>query len=227
MDMSWHDLLFMHWPVQLEQLRPLVPEALEIDRFNGEAWVGVVPFRMTRVKPHRFPSIPGCSEFLELNVRTYVTHGARPGVWFFSLDAANPVAVAAARHLFHLPYFNARMSLIQAAAAVQYRSTRTHRKARPADYVAEYGPTGPFCPSEEGSLDAWLTERYCLYAADRKQRLWRTEIHHSRWPLQPAQADVQSNTMAPAAGIVLPDAPPLLHFAKRLDVVAWKPSPVV
>jgi uncharacterized protein len=111
MKMTWHDLLFIHWPVPAEKLRPLIPKSLSLDTFEGEGWIGVVPFRMTGVTLHRFPSLPWLSAFAELNVRTYVTDGNNPGVWFFSLDAANPVAVAAARRLFHLPYFNARMSL--------------------------------------------------------------------------------------------------------------------
>src|SRR5262245_4554326 len=110
MRMSWHDLLFAHWPVPVAAMRALVPAPLEVDTFDGAAWIGVVPFRMTRVGPLWLPPIPGVSSFAELNVRTYVTRDDKPGVWFFSLDAANPLAVRTARRFFHLPYFHAAMS---------------------------------------------------------------------------------------------------------------------
>ena len=111
MSQSWHDLLFAHWPIDASHLRPLIPAALEIDKFQGEAWIGVVPFRMSGVRLRATPALPTLSAFPELNVRTYVTHGGKPGVWFFSLDAANAIAVSVARAWFHLPYFNARMTL--------------------------------------------------------------------------------------------------------------------
>lgn len=223
MEMTWHDLLFMHWPVKIEQIRPLIPGSLDIDTFQGEAWLGVVPFRMSGVRPRGFPSIPACSAFPELNVRTYVTAGGKPGVWFFSLDAANPFAVAVARLAYHLPYFNARMSLADEGGAISYRSTRTHRGAAPAVFEAAYGPSGGEYESAPGTLEYWLTERYCLYSRDRKNRSWRADVHHARWPLQPAHAEVITNTMAEPPGIPLSGSP-LLHFARLLEVVAWKPE---
>lgn len=224
MDMSWHDLLFMHWPVKAEQLRCLIPKTLNVDTFEGEAWISVVPFRMSRVKPYKFPSIPRCSAFPELNVRTYVSVGEKPGVWFFSLDAANPFAVAVARRVFHLPYFNARMSFSSAGDSLVYSSTRTHRGAPQANFNARYGPNCALFNSGAGSLEYWLTERYCLYAEDRNQRLWRTEIHHKKWPLQPAEIEIRTNTMTQSIGVNLPDVAPVLQFAKKLDVIAWKPQ---
>ena len=107
--MRWHDLLFMHWPVKSEALRPYIPPALAIESFDGTAWIGVVPFRMSAVVPRLIPPVPYLSAFPELNVRTYVSAEGKPGVWFFSLDAGNPIAVEAARDTFHLNYYNARM----------------------------------------------------------------------------------------------------------------------
>jgi uncharacterized protein YqjF (DUF2071 family) len=223
MTQKWHDLLFAHWPVPAAALRPLVPAALPLDTWEGRAWVGVVPFRMTGVRPRAVPPLPGLSAFLEVNVRTYVTLGGKPGVYFFSLDAENPLAVRAARSLFNLPYFDAGMSLERDGEAIGYRSRRTHRGAPPAELAASYRPVGEPAPAAAGSLDAWLTERYCLYSVGRRGRARRLEIHHAPWPLQPAEADLSRNTLAAAAGLELPAMPPLLHFARRLDVVFWPP----
>lgn len=222
MAQSWHDLLFAHWPVDAEPLRRQIPAALEMDTWEGQAWVGLVPFRMSGVRLRGMPAVPGISAFPELNVRTYVTAEGKPGVWFFSLDAANALAVTVARRWFHLPYYRARMSCEERSAGVQYASERIHRGAPAAELRASYGPIGePFEP-RRGSLEYFLTERYCLYAADRRgRRVLRGEIHHAPWSLQPAEAKINVNTMTAAAGIDLPGSAPLLHFAKRQDMVAW------
>jgi uncharacterized protein YqjF (DUF2071 family) len=227
MTQRWHDLLFAHWSVPVSEVRPRVPPTLPIDTYEGEAWVGVVPFRMSNVRPRLAPALPWLSAFPELNVRTYVTLDGKPGVYFFSLDAGNPVAVAAARVWAHLAYFTADMAVQQDGDWVQYDSRRTHRGARPAELIASYRPVGPAAPPEIGSLADWLTARYALYSADRRGRLYRLEIDHAPWPLQPAEATMQANTMAAAAGIHLPDRPPLLHFARRLDIRAWWPERVL
>lgn len=226
MFMRWHALLFMHWPVPAQLLRPYIPGRLEIETFDGSAWIGVVPFLMAGVRPRMLPSVPWLSAFPELNVRTYVSDGTKPGVWFFSLDAGNPVAVEIARDMFHLPYYTARMSTRTAGHVTEYTSTRCSRFGRAARFEACYWPTGPVQLSQHGTLEAWLTERYCLYAADQRQRIWRGEIHHAPWPLQPAAADITTNTMTEWLGFWLPNMPPLLHFAQRLDVVAWLPERV-
>lgn len=223
MRMNWHDLLFMHWPVRAASLRPLVPSGLEIDTFDGEAWLGVVPFRMTSVRPRFTFSLPWLSAFPELNVRTYVKIEGKPGVCFFSLDAANPVAVRVARAAFHLPYFDARMSSINIRDEIVYESTRTHRYAARAEFRGRYQPTGDVFQTSAGSIEEWLTERYCLYAWNRSGRVFRGDIQHARWPLQLAAAEIETNTMAEPFGFKLPQTNPLLHFAKRLDVVAWMP----
>jgi len=221
MAQTWRDLLFAHWPVAADVIRPLVPVALELDTFDGHAWVGVVPFRMTGIRPRWLAPLPWLSAFAELNVRTYVTVGGKPGVYFFSLDAANPVAVATARRWFHLPYMNAAMSCRNEGEAVDYASRRTHRGAPAAEFRAHYEPTGQVTLAGRGSLAHWLTERYCLYTQGRRQLLMRGEIHHAPWPLQSAKAEIATNTMASAAGITLPAEPPVLHFARRLDVKIW------
>lgn len=227
MRQSWHNLLFAHWPISPAALRILVPQALQLDTCEGQAWLGIVPFVMRNVRPRGLPSAPWLSHFLELNVRTYVSMRdggvEKPGVYFFSLDAANPVAVALARRFFLLPYFNARMATWETRRDwVEYRSHRTHEGAPPASFRATYRPTGRVYLSRPGSLEHWLTERYALYTVDAKGRPYIGEIHHIQWPLQPADAEIRAASLAGAsAALRLPDTPPLLHFARRIDMVAW------
>ncbi len=220
--MTWYNLLFLHWPVPADVLRPLLPQGLELDTFDGQAWLGIVPFGMSNVRPRWLPSMPWLSKFLEINVRIYVVADGKPGVWFFSLDAANPIAVRAARWWFHLPYYDARMALSHTEGGwIHYDSRRTHRNSRPAEFQARYRPCGEVFRSETGSLEYWLTERYCLYAADGHGNVYRGDILHEPWPLQPAEAECQVNTMTSQIDLQLPDTAPLAHFAKSIDVVAW------
>lgn len=222
MKQTWHDLLFAHWPLPHAALRPLVPAQLELDQFGGQCWVGVVPFRMSGVTGRAMPPLPGLSRFPELNVRTYVTYGEKPGVYFFSLDAASLPAVWAARKFFHLPYFHARMSCRNRGGEVLYSSQRLQS---PAEFRANYRPTTAARLREKGSLDHWLTERYCLYTTHRGHsdhgEVYRGDIHHHPWPLHDAEAEFESNTVAAAAGISLPDIAPSLLFARRLEVLIW------
>lgn len=221
---QWHDLLFAHWPLAPETLRPPVPNVLPLDTYEGQAWVGVVPFRMQGVRPRLLPALPWLSSFPELNVRTYVTLDKKPGVYFFSLDAGNPVAVTLARTFFHLPYFRAAMRCVREGEQITYTSRRVHTGARSATLRATYRPTGPIYHAAPGTLDAWLTERYCFYAPTPNGRIYRCEITHAPWPLQPAELTLTTNSMAEAHGIELPDTPPLLHFAARQDILAWWPE---
>jgi uncharacterized protein len=221
MAQTWNDLLFMHWPLKPEVLRPFIPPRLHLDTFDGEAWIAVVPFHMTGIRARMLPEIPFTSAFPELNVRTYITIGGKPGVWFFSLDAAHALAVWTARWLFHLNYLNARMSVETQGSNILYQSDRTHRGANPARFHAAYHPVSDVFQTQPGTLEHWLTERYCLYAADQQGNLYRGNIHHLPWPLQLAEAQVDVNTMAQSHAIELPKTKPLLHFAKKLDVVAW------
>lgn len=221
--MTWHDLLFAHWTVAPEVLRPLLPDTnprLELDTRDGTAWLGVVPFRMSGIRFRGLPPVPGTAAFPELNVRTYVTAGGRPGVWFFSLDAASPLAVRVARAGYHLPYFDAAMRCAAEGEAVRYESRRTHAGGGRAELAASCRPTGPVFRSAAGSLEHWLTERYRFFAADRRGRLWRGEIQHDPWPLQPAAAEFATLDMTRGLGLDLPASPPHLLFARRLEVRA-------
>lgn len=221
MTMSWLDLLFAHWSFEPKLIRALLPDGLELDTHEGRAWVGVVPFRMEHVGPRGLNWLPGVSAFPELNVRTYVIADGKPGVWFFSLDAASRVAVAAARAGFHLPYFNARMSCESRDGWIEYRSARCHRGQPAGEFVGRYRGVGEPYLSQAGTLEQWLTRRYCLYAQDRAGRIRRGEIHHEPWPLQAAELELQTCTVTDGWGITLPDEPPLLHFVERIDVLGW------
>jgi uncharacterized protein YqjF (DUF2071 family) len=227
MAQRWNNLLFAHWPARAELVRALVPGSLTLDTFNGEAWVTITPFYLSHLRPRWLPALPWVSEFSELNVRTYVTLGGKPGVYFFSLDASSALAVAGARTLYHLPYLNARMNTwVSADGTIHYESRRTDTRARPAELFARYRPTGPIVRSVPGTLDYWLTERYCLYAVDGAQCVHRAEIHHHPWSLQPAEAEIETNTMATAAAIQLSATAPRLSFSARIDVVVWAPARV-
>ena len=221
MQMRWRDLLFAHWVVAPSVVRPLIPAALQLDLFENRCYVGAVPFLMERVTPRLLPPLPGLHAFPELNLRTYVTLEGKPGVWFFSLDAGQKLAVRVARRLFHLPYFDARFEIRQAANQVNYSSVRTHRAAAPATFSATYEAAGPVYRSAAGTLDAWMTERYCLYSADALNGIYRGEIDHQPWPLQMAEATIHANTLGDWLGIELNHPPATLHFAKLLDVHAW------
>src|SRR5262249_31744936 len=217
---TWADMLFAHWEVPAETLRPHLPAGLELDTFDGRSWLGITPFRITGLRLRGLLPVPRLSTFLELNVRTYVTRDDRPGIWFFSLDASSPVAVEAARATYKLPYFRARISVVSRDG---WLSNECARSAEPGRvFSGRYRPAGePFEPSS-GTLEHFLTERYCLYAADRRGRLYRADIHHEPWLLQPAEADVELTTISL---VELPDEPPLCHFSRRQDAVIWPLEP--
>ncbi len=226
MRQSWQELLFAHWPLAVQALRPWVPAPLALDTFEGEAWVGIVPFQMREVCPRGVPTLPWFSESPELNVRTYVTVQGVPGVYFFSLDAANPLFVALARALFSLPYFKADMSIVRHGDTIDYKSQRVHAGDPPAAYQARYRPIAPVVYASPGSLPFWLTERYCLYTVDKRGQVYRVDIHHGPWPLQAAELEITHDTMARSHSILLPDTAPLLHYAQRQDTLTWRPRRV-
>src|SRR3954453_23634566 len=210
MRQEWHDLLFAHWSVPVDLLRQKVPSPLELDLWHGDAYVGVVPFVIRNLRPRGIPSVPVLSHFPEINVRTYVTYKGIPGVFFFSLDAANLSAVLGARFMYALPYFHARFQIHRHEDKIQYASQRLQRP-RPAEFAATYGPTSDvhdWQPPAE-LLERFLSERYCLYAVS-KRHVYRTVVHHLPWPLQSAKAEIITNSMADPIQIPLPGPAPLL-----------------
>ncbi|WP_087149632.1 YqjF family protein [Mariniblastus fucicola] len=226
MRMVWHDLLFMHWKVDGDELREHLPSSLELDTWHGQAWIGIVPFRMSGVSLRWLPDVPWFSKFPELNVRTYVIGpDGQPGVWFYSLDATNPVAVRGARWLYNLQYMDAeiqfeRERVCDCGCWIRYQSQRTHRGEPAADLSVEYRPIGPAYEAGCGTLLDWLTSRYSLFSADRQGRLYRGDIAHDAWKLRDAQAIIQCNSMTDGINVSLPADDPLLHFSARTKVIA-------
>ncbi|MBA2460823.1 MAG: DUF2071 domain-containing protein [Actinobacteria bacterium] len=220
MAQTWEQLLFAHWRVPIERLREHLPE-LEVDTHSGEAWLGVTPFRVTNLRFRGMPPLPRLSSFLELNCRTYVSHaGEKPGIWFFSLDASSRLAVEAARRLYKLPYFQARIE-----GPPRYSCSRIGAE-RPHVWESSHRPAGTVAPGAPGTLEHFLTERYCLYTVDEAGALHRAEIHHLPWPLQPAEAEIDLNTMPPDG--LETSGEPHLHYSERQDVLIWplEPCPV-
>ena len=224
MTQRWNDLLFLHYSLDPEVVRSKVPAVLTLDTYQQRAWISVTPFWINHLRPPGVPSVPWFSSFSEINVRTYVSYGGKPGVYFFSLDASNLSAVWGARVFYRLPYWQASMKVKgKGSATLEYSSKREHGP-KPAVLKCSYGPgtSEPF-HAHPGSLEHFLTERYCLYAATRK-RLYRGEIHHLPWSLQPAEAQVKENTMAQTAGLQLSSTPDLVYFSRELKVLFWAPE---
>ena len=220
LQMRWLELCFLHWAADPQVIARHLPAGVQLDTWEGRAYLGVVPFRMEGIRPRATFDVPGVSAFPEINLRTYVTVGGVPGVWFFSLDAAQRLAVRTARLAFHLPYFDARMWTARQGELIRYASLRTHAGAAPASFAGAYQPTGPVFHAQPGSLEDWLTARYALYSADRQGTIFRGHIDHAPWPLQRARAEVGVNTMSEQIGVPLVGEPHLL-YAGRLDVRAW------
>ena len=223
--MRWEELLFLHWPVAAAALRPHLPAGLELETFDGTAWLGVVPFRMARTRFRWLPPMPTAHTFAELNLRTYVRAGGRTGVWFFSLDAASRLAVEGARLGFGLPYFTARMACVRDGERVRYRSERTDARGPAAVFRGDWRASGPFAPARPGTLEQFLVERYCLFA-QRRGRLVCGEIAHQPWQLAAAEVQLEVVEMTRLLGIELVGAPASALLAAPIDVAAWSPVPV-
>ena len=219
MGQTWNDLLFAHWRVEPDALRPHLPEQIPLDTFDGSAWIGVTPFVVSGMRARLTLPAPGLARFPEINVRTYATIDGKPGIWFFSLDTPNRPGVATARRVYRLPYFPSR-SEVERDDGIRFRSERTQADAPPASIDIEYEPPGPAFTAAPGTFEHFAAERYCLYTLDDEGRVLRGDIHHPPWPLQPATATIRSNEMGAEVGLDL-DGEPTLHFARRQDVVFW------
>jgi uncharacterized protein len=216
---SWGKLLFLHWQIPVDALRPLIHERLGIDTFDGQAWISLTPFTVWDARPIFVPPLPWVSDFHEVNVRTYVHLDGVPGVWFFSLDANSLVAVMAARTFFRLPYHNASISLEQQDGTIIYASTR-EGSTTPAELNATWTIGTNLPQAEPGSLNFFLVERYCLYTSDG-DKVYRCRIHHRPWPLQEAILSTYHSTLMETDGLPTPVGEPLLHCGGPVDVEVW------
>ncbi|WP_350461845.1 DUF2071 domain-containing protein [Solibacillus sp.] len=219
MKQIWSDLLFAHYPIKFEVLRKLVPEALPLDSYNGMCWIGVVPFRMSGVRLRGLPPIPGTDQFPELNVRTYVTLDGKPGVYFFSLDAANWLAVKGAKTLYYLPYWHAEMKIKNSGTSIEFESKRL--QDHEIKFACSYKPISEPFLSTKGSFEEWMVERYCFYTLNSSGVPLRCDILHEPWRLQKAQAEIKHNTILSKQGIAVETDLPIVHFAKMIEVRAW------
>ncbi len=208
MAQTWQHVLFAHWPVQPALIRPMLPDGVEPDTFEHQAWLSVVAFDISDVHLRGWPALPGISRFPEINLRTYVRCAGQPGVWFISLDCPNRLAIALARPWYLLPYRYSPLSLAGGVCTSPVLSAR-------------YEPVGDPFYAEPGSLDHWLTERYCYFTRDSRERLYRCDIHHEQWPLQPAMASIFQNLLVPDRS-----APAQQHYVERVDAVVWPLAPV-
>lgn len=224
---NWLHLGFLHWEVPYAELQALVPPRLTIDTFEGKAYVGIVPFTLTGVRPTLVPPLPWISAFHEINVRTYVhVDGRDPGVWFFSLDASSAIAVAAARATYKLPYFEAEIDFAESGGAmpvIDFHSRRTDaRGPSPASAHLRYQPEeGPVAPARPGTLEHFLVERYILYAEDEQHTLHRARVHHAPYLLQKALVHELDETLVWAAGVRRPEGSTLWHYAKEVNVKVY------
>ncbi|WP_221030506.1 YqjF family protein [Actomonas aquatica] len=218
---TWSDLAFAHYRVPRDELRPLIPEGLRLQEFDGSPWVAVVPFQLGNVRRRGLPWLPVMPSFPELNLRTYVETDGKPGVWFFSLDAQSWPIVLGGRLRFHLPYHHARIDFFETSQGFAFHSTRLGGRVR---FSGIFRATGDSFIADPGSFEHWATERYCLYTRNGRGEIVRAEVHHPPWPLQEATIEIQHNDLFTAAGLTPPKEPPRCHFSTGVDVIAYPPT---
>lgn len=218
MKQTWNDLLFLHWPVNPSWLENLLPPQLEVDTFKGEAWIGIVPFEMNKIRFRGLPAIPFASRLLELNVRTYVKYGDKRGVYFFSLDASHGLGVWVAQSVFHLPYFKASLSKSEYGNEIDFRGERTHKGVKSPGFHVKYEPFSEPYQAKEGKLDFWLTERDCLFNVYNGS-VYRGDIEHDRWPLQEAKFTVLEDTLSD--GYYYNEEQTVAHFSRSVTTYLW------
>lgn len=224
MTQTWDDLCFLHWPLDPHQLRSLLPNSVELDTFDGRAWLGIIPFNLSHIRLRGLPTLPFLSHFPEINVRTYVRRDDKPGIWFFSLDASHAILSEVARHWFRLPYRHSQVSMQHRDGWIEYSCHKSQIGKVPIEFRARYRPIGPVSLADPGTLAHWLTERYCLYTINHAGDLFRAEITHIPWPLQPAEVQIDRNTLSLADGISLHGTPPIVHYSKSITSLIWSPE---
>ena len=216
--MHWRDVLFAHWRADAAILQRTLPAGVTLDLHAGSAWISVVPFRMSRVRPRAFPVLPGFRDVLEINLRTYVRAGDRRLVWFYSLDAASPVVVRSARTFTGLPYFDAAVTTSESAGEIAYASARNDRDVS-ARFRATYRPDTQTSVAEAGSLAAFLHERYA-FVTYRIGELAIGEVRHEPWDMSTATIEIAENTLGDRIGHPLRTPPDACFFARGMRVRA-------
>jgi uncharacterized protein YqjF (DUF2071 family) len=218
----WNHLLFAHWPVPADSLRARLPPGLELDFYEGQAWLSIHPFVITDLRARGLPPIPGWSSFPEVDVRTYAVLNGKPGVWYFGMYAPRPLLAAAARLVYHMPYFAADVEASREGDRFQV-GCRADEDVGAAEWEAAYRPTSEARELAEGTLDHWLLERWAMFTADRSGAVHVTEIHRLPWLVREVEAEIRRNTLAASLGLDLPPDDALLHFSDGADVLIWPP----
>ncbi|MGK0698489.1 YqjF family protein [Priestia flexa] len=214
MKQVWRDLLFIHWPVSAKELQKLLPEPLTIDTFEGKGFISLVPFTMTGIRFKGTPSVPCISQLHELNVRTYVNYQGERGVYFFSLDATNALAVWIARRFFHLPYLHADIMVNKYKDSINFECTRKHKGFQQEEVLLTYKPISAPYHTKEGTVDEWLTNRDRLFTVYKK-KVFRGKLFHDPWILQDGHYFMRKNTLTTAYPPIN-KSETIVHYAQHL-----------
>ena len=228
MRQTWRHLLFAHWPVPAETLKPILPKGIELDTYNGQAYVGVLPFYRTNVRVRMLPQIPGVSSMPQINIRTYVRREDKPGVYFLALDTNNLPTVLMTRLTLGLPYYQAELKWStrrdSTGTRIECHSTRLGSADRKQSLGVSFEPISVADETVDGSLDHWLVERYCLYTV-HLNRLLRVDIHHKKWKIQHATAKFYEHSLLDTylhhEERTERVRAPLLHYAREMDALMW------
>ncbi|KKI92857.1 hypothetical protein WQ54_06630 [Bacillus sp. SA1-12] len=221
MRQTWRNLLFLHWPIPIEKLRPHIPSALQIDTFNGSAWLGIILFVIDGIFPFGVSSLSLTPRFPEINVRTYVKCNGKPGIYFMSIDVGNWASLKIAKKWYRLPYHSAEISFRKEGQTFHCQSRRKGYEHTPIVFKSKYVPiSGVYFP-KEGTLDHWLTERYCLFSSHNGINIYCGEIHHRPWPLQKAEIELGINTLFTPYQFDLSGVNPIAHFSTGVDSLMW------
>jgi uncharacterized protein len=221
MRQTWKNVFFAHWPILPERLRPSIPSTLEIETYQQMAWLGVVIFEIEGIYFRGLSPISVVLKFPEVNLRTYVQHKEKPGVFFLSLDVANWASLSIAKRWYHLPYCKAKISYRKEGNIFHCQSVRKGNSNIPITFKGSFTPDSVSYFPEEGTIDHWLTERSCLYSQDRRGNIYCGDIHHKPWPLQKATAEISNNTLPTPFGINISEKKPILHFSNGVDTLFW------
>ncbi|MGG1661069.1 YqjF family protein [Brevibacillus sp. NRS-1366] len=222
MTQTWEHLLFIHWAVSPEALRGLIPNELEIDTYDGKAWIGILPFLLSGVRIRRMPTVPYTSAFPEINVRTYVKTKQKSGIYFLSLDASNPLITSIAKRWYRLPYFLADMQFATTMNRIEFESRRLRGNGQSVVFSGSYEPIGLPIHVKKGTLEHWLTERYTLFCqCGRSNQIFYADVYHEPWVLQQTKAQIRENTMTQRLSIPLGEQPDLSFYARGVQSYVW------
>ncbi|MFA4133034.1 MULTISPECIES: YqjF family protein [unclassified Brevibacillus] len=222
MTQTWEHLLFLHWAISPASIKALIPAGLELDTYDGKAWISIIPFLLSGVRLRRMPSVPFTTTFPEINVRTYVKAKGKTGVYFLSLDTSNPLVIKIAKFWYRLPYYRAQMAFHRQADRIDFTSRRLSGLSQTPSFKGSYQPLSDKFFAKEGTLVHWLTERYTLFCrCDRTKQLMFADVVHEPWQLQETAFHIRENVMTENLSISLTDTPHLALYARGVQSLIW------